>query len=145
MIRNVWIVVLMLCCGGFAQQSEPKASNAEDAVLARQRQFVKAMATKNVAVLKRIIADDFIGVGASGHTAGKAPMLVFHEGPTSFAAVKMEDTVVKIFDGSTAVVIGKFTNFDAELHEAVRFTMVYRKRAGDWKLVSGQLVPTPEK
>jgi hypothetical protein len=48
------------------------------------------MGNKNVAVLNRIIADDFVGVGAGGHTAGKAPMLAFHEGPTSFAAVKME-------------------------------------------------------
>ena len=145
MNRDVWIVLLVLCCGGFGQQPEPRPLKAEDAVLATQQQFVEAMGTKDAAVLKRIIADDFVGVGASGHAAGKTPMLVFHEGPTSFAAVKMEDTIVKIFDGSTGVVIGKFTNFDAELHETVRFTMVYRKRAGEWKLVSGQLVPTSEK
>jgi Domain of unknown function (DUF4440) len=91
-----------------------------------------------VAVPNRIIADDFVGVGAGGHTAGKAPRLAFHEG-TSFAAVKMEDPIVKIFDRSTAVVIGTLTNFDAELHRTVRFTMVYRKRGAEWKLVAGQL------
>lgn len=108
--------------------TKPADRKPEYGVLATQRQFVKAMGSKDIAVLKRIIADDFVGVGASGHTAGKAPMLEFHEGPTSFAAVTMENPLVKIFDASTAVVIGKFTNFDAELHETVRFTMVYRKR-----------------
>jgi hypothetical protein len=67
------------------------------------------MGNNNVAVLNRIMADDFVGAGAGGHTAGKAPMLAFHEGPTSFAAVKMEDPIVKSFDRSTAVVIGTLT------------------------------------
>jgi len=144
MNRNVWIAVLMLCGSGLGQQSKPAERKPEDAVLETQRQFVAAMGSKDVAALKRIIADDFLGVGAGGHIAGKAPMLDFHEGPTSFAAVKMEDPIVKIFDGSTAVVIGTFTNFDVERHETVRFAMVYRKRGNDWKLVAGQLVPTPD-
>lgn len=126
------------------QQPQPGQRKPEDAVLATTRQFVDAMGNKNVPVLKRIIADDFVGVGAGGHTTSKAPMLDFHEGPTSFAAAKMEDPIAKIFDGSTGVVIGKLTNFDAELHETVRFTMVYRKRANEWQLVAGQLVPAPE-
>ena len=133
MARNLWIAVLLLCSSGLGQQPKPPGPKPEDAVLATQRNFIEAMGNKNVAVLKRIIADDFVGVGAGGHTAGKAPLLTFHKGPTSFAAVKMEDPVVKIFDRSTAVVIGKLTNFDVELHQTVRFTMVYRKRAGEWK------------
>ena len=144
MTRHLWIAVLLFCSSGLGQQPKPAESKPEDAVLATQQKFVEAMGNKNVAMLNRIIADDFVGVGAGGHTAGKAPMLTFHEGPTSFAAVKMEEPVVKIFDGSTAVVIGKLTNFDAELHQTVRFTMVYRKPAGEWKLVAGQLVPAPE-
>lgn len=143
------IVILTLSVVAVAMERpgstpKPGARNPEDAVLATTRQFVDAMGNKNIAVLKRIIADDFVGVGAGGHTASKAPMLDFHEGPTSFAAAKMEDPIVKIFDGSTGVVIGKLTNFDAELHETVRFTMVYRKRGAEWKLVAGQLVAAPE-
>ena len=144
MSRNIWIALLVLCSGALGRQSKPAERKPEDAVLETQRQFVEAMGGKDVAVLKRIIADDFVGVGAGGHIAGKAPMFDFHEGPTSFAAVKMEDPIVRIFDGSTAVVIGTFTNFDVELHETVRFAMVYRQRGNDWKLVAGQLVPTPD-
>jgi ketosteroid isomerase-like protein len=144
MSRYLWIAALLFCSNGSSQQPKPVAGKPEDAVLTTQRQFVDAMGNKNVAALNRIIADDFVGVGASGHAAGKAAMLDFHQGPTSFTSVKMEDPIVKIFDSSTAVVIGKLTNFDLHLHETVRFTMVYRKRANEWKLVAGQLVPTPE-
>jgi hypothetical protein len=56
----------------------------------------------------------------------------------------MDDPIVKIFGRSTAVVIGTLTNFDAELHQTVRFTMVYRKRGAESKLVAGQLVPALE-
>jgi len=82
------------------------------------------MGNNNLAELNRIIADDFVCVGAGGQTAGKAPILAFHEEPTSFASFKMEEPIVKVFDRSTAVVIDTLTIFDAELHQTVRFTMV---------------------
>ena len=143
MTRYLWIVVLTFCASGLSQQAKTIAVKPEDAVLNTQRQFVAAMGNKDVAVLNRIVAEDFVGVGAGEHTAGKSAMLDFREGPSSFASVKMEDPIVKIFDGSTAVVIGKLTNYDVDLHETVRFTMVYRKRGNEWKLVAGQLVPAP--
>lgn len=55
------------------QQPQPGQRKPEDAVLATTRQFVDAMGNKNVPALKRIIADDFVGVGAGGHTTSKAP------------------------------------------------------------------------
>ena len=132
----------MLPQGG-KQQAKPVAAKPEDEVLTTQRQSVAAMGNKDVAALERIVAEDFVGVGAGGHAAGKSAMLSFHEGPTSFAFVRMEDPMVRIFDGSTAVVLGLWNNFDVDRHETVRFAMVYRKRANGWQLVAGQLVPTP--
>ena len=126
------------------QQAQSVVVKPEDDVLATQRQFVAATANKDVAALKRIVAEDFVGVGPGGHTAAKSAMLgPFPEGPTSFAFVKMEDPIARIFDGSTAVVLGELNNFDVDRHETVRFAMVYRKRANGWELVAGQLVPRP--
>jgi hypothetical protein len=103
MSRYLWIAVLTFCGSGFSQQPKPIAVKPEDAALAAQRQFLTPMGNKDVAALNRIVAEGFVGDGAGGHIAGKSAILDFHQGPTSFASVKMEDPIVKIFDGSTAV------------------------------------------
>lgn len=147
---SLWIALLAVSWAACGQQKKPIAGKVEDDVLAIQNQFVEGMRSKNVTALNRIIADDFVGVGAGGHTAGKAQMLDFHEGPTSFTFVKMENPLIKVFDNGTAVVIGAFSNFDVDcVNERskscrVRFTMVFCKRGNEWKLVAGQLVPVPE-
>ena len=107
MIRYLFQAILLLSCAAFAQEMKTSLKKPEYTVLQAQQQFVEGMRTKNVAVLDRIIAADFVGMGAGGHTAGKSQMLDFHEGPTSFTSVQMERPFIKIFDQSTAVVVGE--------------------------------------
>jgi len=101
---------------------------------------IKAQVTADSAALDRIYADDFIGIGPSGTVRTKKEVLAdFASGSLKFQSITTDDVRIRVY-GDTAVETGLSTmkGQDAEkvVPEENRFTRVWIKQGGKWRLVS---------
>ena len=111
------------------------------------RKRMQAMATKDVATLESLIADDLIYTHSSARLDTKRSLIDnMTSGSTVYTAVEPSD--VKAQDlGDTVVLTGiaqiKVTANGSPLAFGVRFTDVYAKRDGRWQMVTWQSTKLP--
>jgi len=135
------LVILGICCTALAQTSPSTSSDAEEEVSAVQKQWLEAEQHGDASALDRILDDDFVGSGPGGDVIRKSDLVASTPGdqPKGFLNQNLADIIVKAF-GRTVVVLGKLVDPNDKTHQ-VRFSMVYEKRANQWKMVAAQLVP----
>ncbi|MFZ0911928.1 MAG: nuclear transport factor 2 family protein [Candidatus Korobacteraceae bacterium] len=135
------LVMVGLCCTALAQTPAPAKGNSEEEVSKVQQQWLEAEQHGDAAVLDRILDDDFVGSGPGGDLLQKSDLVIAAPGsqPRSFLNENLADTTAKAF-GKTVVVLGKLVDSNDKTHQT-RFSMVYVKRADQWRMVAAQLVP----
>ena len=101
---------------------------------------IQAQISADRAALDRIYADDFIGIGPSGTVRTKPQVLSdFTSGTLKFQSIEIDDVQVRIY-GNTAVETGRSTMHGQDKNKTVpvdnRFTRVWVKQSGRWRLVA---------
>ena len=132
----------------FAQeQSAPTNQNRSVEQVIRQldHERIQAQIGANAVALNRIYADDFIGIGPSGTVRAKPQVLSdFTSGDLKFQSITTEDVRVRVYD-NTAVETGRSTMIGQDKGKAVprdnRFTRVWIKQVGRWRLVANHYSP----
>jgi hypothetical protein len=116
-IRSIISIFLILCAGATLSLAQEQAAGSnnkpEDQVTQLERDWLAADAKGDVASLRRIISDNFIGSGFDGGLLNKGDIIP--EGPSrpgGFAGATPGTTNVRVF-GDTAVLMGVI-NTDAE-------------------------------
>ena len=104
------------------------------------KERIQAQIHADVAALKRIYADDFIGVGPSGTVRTKPQVISdFTSGDLRFQSISTDDVRVRVY-GNAAVETGLSTMNGQDKGNAVphdtRFTRVWVKQHGRWRLVA---------
>ena len=139
MKQIVLIASLIFIVSVFAQNRTDTAK-LEKEVLEVDTQRADAYVNGDVATLERILADDVTYVHPTGKVETKAEVIAgFKNQDRKYKSIKRDDVVVRIY-GNTAVVTGRNTisaeyqgkNYDVQN----RFTRVYVKQAGGWRLVA---------
>ena len=112
------------------------------------RKRMTAMAQKDLATLRAVLADDLVYTHSSARLDTKQSLIgAMESGATVYTAVEPSD--VKAQDCGDAVILtgvarvgvtsgGKPNSF------SVRFTDVYANRGGEWRMVAWQSTRTPE-
>lgn len=103
-------------------------------------QWRDAMVGNNVSVMDHLLADDYIGISANGTVETKAQELAQSKaGTLRIQSLDLSDLKVRVF-GDTAVVTSKAQltgiNGQSDISGNYRYTRVYNKRLGQWKIVS---------
>ena len=101
---------------------------------------IQAQINADTVALNRIYADDFIGVGPSGTVRTKPQVISdFTSGGLKFQSITTDEVQVRVY-GNTAVETGRSTMIGQDKNKVVprdnRFTRVWVKLHGSWKLVS---------
>ena len=101
---------------------------------------IQAQIHADAAALKRIYADDFIGVGPSGTVRTKPQVISdFTSGDLRFQSITTAEVRVRVY-GNVAVETGRSTMDGQDKGKAVphdtRFTRVWVKQHGSWQLVA---------
>src|SRR5688572_20141493 len=124
------------------EQSAPtnQDSGVEQVIRQLDHERIQAQIGANAVALDRIYAADFIGIGPSGTVRTKPKVLSdFTSGSLKFQSIITEDVLVRVY-GNTAVETGRSTMIGQDKGKAVprdnRFTRVWIKEAGRWRLVS---------
>lgn len=138
------ILLLMLCIPAARAASLPHPHRQPRQVvhiIERLEQMCQqAELTANTAVLDTMLSDDYLGIYGDGTLATKAETLdSFKDGTTRFSQIHSWDRKIRVF-GSTAVVVSKAqvvgTHDGESLNGTYRYTRVYHRHNGAWKIVS---------
>lgn len=115
-------------------------SRDEEAIRLIERQYIQANVDGDTATLDRILADEFTIRSRRGFTT-KAERLALLENPGfEFKAIKTDNVKVEV-NGDSATVTGE-ASVESRRYDEVfaspsyRFTRIYEKRDGSWKIVS---------
>jgi ketosteroid isomerase-like protein len=145
MRKTFVLAVLVLTAASIALGQEQSARrdlrrSVGQAIRQIDRERVQAQIGADAAALNRIYADDFIGIGPSGTVRTKAQVIAdFTSGDLKFQSITTDDVRVRVY-GNTAVETGRSTMIGQDRGKAVprdnRFTRVWIKQFGRWRLVS---------
>jgi ketosteroid isomerase-like protein len=105
-----------------------------------EQQWQQAIVTNNVGEMNRLLADDYIGISSNGTVENKDQALAQRRaGTVRITRLDLTDTHVRVY-GDTAVVTSvadvQGTNGDADISGKYRYTRVYNRRRGEWRIVS---------
>ena len=120
-------------------------TSVEQVIRQLDHERIQAQIGANAVALNRIYADDFIGIGPSGTVRTKPQVILdFTSGELKFQSITTEDVRVRVY-GNTAVETGRSTMIGQDKGKAVprdnRFTRVWIKDGGRWRLVANHYSP----
>ena len=133
------VLVLSAVSRAFGQQS------IEQAVRQVDQERIHAQITADIEALRRIYADDFLGIGPTGVVRNKAQVVAdFTSHTVSYQSITTGDVLVRVY-GNTAVETGRSTMVGQDKGKAVprdnRFTRVWVLKDGRWQLVLNHYSP----
>lgn len=107
---------------------------------ALEMQWRDAEVGNNVSQMDHLLADDYIGISANGTVETKAQELAQRKaGTVRIQSLNLSDLKVRVY-GDTAVVTSQAeltgVNGQSDISGNYRYTRVYNKRLGQWKIVS---------
>ena len=120
-------------------------TSVEEAIRKLDNERIQAQIHADATALDRIYAADFIGVGPSGRVRTKPQVISdFTSGDLKFQSITTDDVQVRVY-GNTAVETGRSTMIGQDKGQIVprdtRFTRVWVKQQGRWRLVANHYSP----
>jgi ketosteroid isomerase-like protein len=123
----------------------PDGMNTEQAIRQQDEQRIHAQIAADVIALRRIYADDFLGIGPTGVVRNKEQVIAdFTSHELTYQSITTADVRVRIY-GNAAVETGRSTMIGVDKGRAVphenRFTRVWVVKEGRWQLVANHYSP----
>ena len=142
MKRNLMMgsLLLLAVISARAQPSSQGQGAVVEEIRKVDQERIHAQVHADAVALDRIYADDFIGIGPSGTLRTKKDVLSdFTSGSLKFQSITTDDVQIRVY-GDAAVETGLSTMKGQDAGKVVpeenRFTRVWIKQGGRWRLVS---------
>lgn len=136
------LVVLLLAAMCHPAWGLPRRENhaMHKEIESLEQEWRQAIITNNVGDMDHLLADDYIGITSNGTIENKTQELAQRRaGTVKVSKLDLSDVHVRVY-GDTAVVtsiadlVG--TNGASDISGEYRYTRVYNRRLGKWKIVS---------
>ena len=137
-------IALTVTCISFAFGEDRREATNEQEVRQMIQKYRSALLQRDIPMLEKIWADDYVFVNASGEVLTKAQRLSnLKSGATSLDSIKQEENItVRVYQNS-AVVTSRVTlkgqYSGKQISGQYRSTLVWVKGPAGWQLVSNQL------
>ena len=133
-------LLLLATVSAHAQPQNQSQRGVAEEIRKVDRERIQAQVNADSVALDRIYADDFIGIGPSGALRTKKDVLSdFASGSLKFQSITTDDVRIRVY-GNAAVETGLSTmkgqDADKVVPEANRFTRVWIRQGGRWRLVA---------
>jgi uncharacterized protein (TIGR02246 family) len=124
-------------------------ADAEREIRALESGISAAIVGRDAPFIERVFDDDFVYTGVRGEVRGKKDIVAdVTSGELCFELLRFDDVRVRVL-GEAALVTGRATTRGkgpmGEISGKFRYTRVYAKRQGEWRLVAFQGTPIAEK
>jgi ketosteroid isomerase-like protein len=142
-IRLIFVVMFAACCaiGQTMNQKANRNRGVDQELRNLEGQWQEALTGRDVAILDRLMADDYVLTTVSGEVVNKARVLAEVKSANATADVRNTEVAVRVY-GDVAIVTGlvlisgKFNEKDVSTRS--RYIKVYVKRQGHWRVVAAQ-------
>ena len=144
------IAALVLSAVGTAMAQQQSvgtrdAAGPEQAVQQQDQERIRAQINADTVALRRIYADDFLGIGPTGVVRNKAEVIAdFTTHALTYQSITTAEVRVRVY-GNAAVQTGRSTMVGHDRGKAVprenRFTRVWVMTDGRWQLVANHYSP----
>ncbi|PYJ36249.1 MAG: hypothetical protein DME79_00075 [Verrucomicrobia bacterium] len=137
-------IALTVTCISFAFGEDQRETTNEQEVRQMIQKYRSALLQRDIPMLEKIWADDYVFVNASGEVLTKAQRLSnLKSGATSLDSINQEENItVRVYQNS-AVVTSRVTlkgqYSGKQISGQYRSTLVWVKGPAGWQLVSNQL------
>ncbi len=137
-------IALTVTCISFAFGEDQRETTNEQEVRQMIQKYRSALLQRDIPMLEKIWADDYVFVNASGEVLTKAQRLSnLKSGATSLDSINEEENItVRVYQNS-AVVTSRVTlkgqYSGKQISGQYRSTLVWVKGPAGWQLVSNQL------
>ena len=141
-------MVLFACLGLVPAHALPtpaflpkrEAHTVHKQIEALEMQWRQAQIDNNIKVIGGLLADDYVGITANGTIETKVQAIAQRKaGTVRITALDLDDLKIRLY-GDTAVVTSKAdvqgVNGQSDISGRYRYTRVYNRRLGQWKIVS---------
>lgn len=147
-LRIIAALVLLAVVPAIAQQQSVRtqdAASVEQAVQQQDQERIRAQIAADTIALRRIYADDFLGIGPTGVVRNKAEVIAdFTTHALTYQSITTAEVRVRVY-GNTAVETGRSTMVGQDKGKDVprenRFTRVWVMTDGRWQLVANHYSP----
>lgn len=144
-MRRVFIIIIFtlataLFAQGQASDAKTTRGSIEQELIQLKRNWGKAYVQRDIALLERIIADEYSVTDANGHTTNRAEIVAdFKSADAVYEATSYDDVKVKVY-GDVAIVAGRGTvkgrSKNGNFHTQYYSTNIFVKRDGRWQAVA---------
>jgi ketosteroid isomerase-like protein len=146
MTRRGWVVGALLAFGAAGIAS---AGEIEQAVLAAQDQRIKLLVAADLAKLGAAMTDDLTWTHSNAVVESKAEFLdAIKTGKYVYKAMAFDERRVRLHGDATAIVSGttrvQVTTGGRDIEVKLRFTELYVKEKGGWKMALWQSTRVPD-
>ena len=143
MKRTPIVAALLLSTSSSAMAQHPNAratTSTEQAVQQQDQERIRAQISADSVALRRIYADDFLGIGPTGVVRNKAEVIAdFTSHALTYQSITTAEVRVRVY-GNSAVETGRSTMVGQDKGKDVprdnRFTRVWVMTGGRWQLVA---------
>lgn len=151
-MKFIILVAAILMSASLVQGQSPARqarSNAKDesAVLKLEREWLDAYMRRDAAAMRPMLTDDFTITYSNGQVFNKEQELANLTQPGAAAAPRItlstEDTRVRFY-GNTAITTGRFIEKGPSFSLQSRYTDIYVKQNGRWRIAASHLSRLPE-
>jgi ketosteroid isomerase-like protein len=134
------VLLLLPACNAAWGFAHHERTNLRKEIEALEEQWRQAILTNNVSEMDHLLADDYIGITSNGTVESRAQDLAQRRaGTVRITELDLSDMHIRVY-GDTAVVTSKAqlegTNGASDIGGEYRYTRVYARRLGQWKIVS---------
>jgi len=142
-MKRTIVAALLLSTSSSAMAQHPNAratTSTEQAVQQQDQERIRAQISADSVALRRIYADDFLGIGPTGVVRNKGKVIAdFTSHALTYQSITTAEVRVRVY-GNTAVETGRSTMVGQDRGKPVprdnRFTRVWVMTAGRWQLVA---------
>lgn len=133
------LIVLAACHSAWALPHREKGEIHKE-IETLEQQWRTATVTNNIGEMNRLLADDYVGITSNGTVENKQQALAQRSaGTVRITKLEITETRVRVY-GDTAVVTSQAevegSNGTSDISGQYRYTRVYNRRLGEWKIVS---------
>jgi ketosteroid isomerase-like protein len=138
--QAVAVLIVLASCQPVWAVPHHEKSEIHKEIEALEQQWQQATVTNNIGEMNRLLADDYVGITSNGTVENKPQALAQRSaGTIRITKLELTDTRVRVY-GDTAVVTSQAllegTNGTSDISGQYRYTRVYNRRLGQWKIVS---------
>ena len=139
-MKQIFATAVVVLSAFAIASGQEQGATVEQFIRKLDNERIQAQIHADAAALKRIYADDFIGVGPSGTVRTKPQVISdFTSGDLKFQSITTDEVRIRVY-GNAAVETGRSTMIGQDQGKTVpqvnRFTRVWIKQQGRWRLVA---------